>query len=631
MHEFRKNFRLLFSRFLILLFLYSLSRFIFFLFNTKYFSESGTSQVFYAFITGLRFDISAIIITNSLFLLLHSFVVGGSVSKIRKHILRWTFYLVNIPFLTFNMMDLVYFKFNMKRATTDVFAMAGLGSDFGNVGPEFIAVYWYILLLIIAMAVLLVFLYRRTEKKEIVFATKPIYLIPSLTTTVLVAGFGLIGARGGLQLKPLGIISAAEFSAPQNAPMVLNTTFTLIKSFNKKELVPVKYFSESEVLKWCNPFQQYADTSRSEKVNVVIIILESFSREYSGFLNKNNGYTPFLDSLMRQSLCFTKGYANGKKSIEGIPGVLSGIPALMNDPFITSSYAGNRFVSIASLLRKEGYSTSFFHGGNNGTMGFDVYCRAAGFEKYVGRNQYPNPKDYDGHWGIYDEPFFQFYANNLDKMKEPFCSSIFSISSHFPYTIPPEYREIIPKGPGQIHQTIRYTDIALRSFFDTCSTKSWFDNTLFVLTADHTSDTENPETQTMVGRYEVPIIFYRHNSELKMMDSTTAQQIDILPTVLDYVGYSKPFFGFGRSLLNKNINHSAVNYMNGVYQLFSGNYAIQFDGEKTLGLYIINEDRQFKNNISSKLPELKTEMENRMKAVIQQYNHALIYNKMYAE
>ena len=104
--------------------------------------------------------------------------------------------------------------------------------------------------------------------------------------------------------------------------------------------------------------------------NVVIIILESFSKEYVGYYNNGKGYTPFLDSLINYSLVMERAYANGIKSIEALPSIVSSIPTLMNNPFITSIYATNKYYSLPLLLKREGYSTSFFHGGNRGTMGF---------------------------------------------------------------------------------------------------------------------------------------------------------------------------------------------------------------------------------------------------------------------
>ena len=163
------------------------------------------------------------------------------------------------------------------------------------------------------------------------------------------------------------------------------------------------------------------------KKNVFVIILESFSSEHIGALthqigNKNTDFTPFLDSLAEKSLVF-EGFANGKRSIEGIPAILASLPTWMTEDFITSQYSSNKFNSLASILKAEGYNTSFFHGGKNGTMGFDAFSKSAGFEFYYGKNEYPDQSDFDGSWGISDEPYLQYIAKTLNTTPEPFLGS----------------------------------------------------------------------------------------------------------------------------------------------------------------------------------------------------------------
>src|SRR5690606_3286191 len=119
----------------------------------------------------------------------------------------------------------------------------------------------------------------------------------------------------------------------------------------------------------------------------------SFSKEFFGAFNKdkNNGtytgYTPFLDSLTGHSLSFTYSFSNGRKSIDGLPSVVSSIPSL-GVPYFLSPYSGNRINSLASLLKEKGYHSSFFHGAPNGSMGFEAFMNIAGFEAYYGLSEY---------------------------------------------------------------------------------------------------------------------------------------------------------------------------------------------------------------------------------------------------
>ena len=231
-----------------------------------------------------------------------------------------------------------------------------------------------------------------------------------------------------MQLIPLQVLDAARYGGAENLPVTLNTPFTMLTSFGKPTLVERNYMSEAEADALWSVHHRYSDIyNMPPRTNVVVVILESFSAAYSARLSGNEGYMPFLDSLMGASLNMTRTYANGRRSIDGIPAILASMPELMDEAFITSPYASLPFTSLANTLGSEGYATSFYHGGSNRTMGFDGFTRSAGFQRYMGLNQYPgNGEDYDGHWGVRDRPYLQYWAEELAKEKEPFFSTVFS-------------------------------------------------------------------------------------------------------------------------------------------------------------------------------------------------------------
>ena len=366
-------------------------------------------------------------------------------------------------------------------------------------------------------------------------------------------------------------------------------------------------------------------------LNVVVIIVESLGKEYMGAMNHHTGYTPFLDSLCRHSTVFTNAYANGKRSIEGIPCIVSSIPALMDEPFITSTYNGNKVTSIANVLAKKGYRNYFFHGGTNGTMGFDNFSKLAGYDAYFGRKEYNNDADYDGNWGIYDEPFLQYTVKKLSESQQPFEATVFTISSHHPYLVPEKYKGRFRKGSLPIHESIGYADFSLKKFFESASHTSWYQNTLFVITGDHTAISEVPFYQTRVGMYSLPIIFYQPADSLVGMNDVTTSQIDILPGILDYLHYDQPYFSFGASMFDTSANHSAVNYLNGTYQIIEGNYALAMDTANIQGLYQFKADTLLTVNLMDSIPGIRNNMAKKLKAIVQNYNDALINNKMSAE
>ncbi len=618
------------QRVLLLVVFYSVCRLFFLLFNVNYFTEVGSVSVLKDFFFGLRFDLAAIIISNIAFISLHFFPFKFFYSRFYQVFLKILFLVVNIPLLLFSCIDFGLFRFSAKHATSDAFKIMSFGEDFINTLPEMIRDFWYVLLVFFILSILLVWSYNqiRIDKKTAGERVSLSMVIKKLSIHLLGIGLIIIGFRGGIQYKPISIITASHYGSSKDVSLILNTPFTLLKTFYKSALTEVTYFPKEEAEKITPVNHQFHHPSTEEKTNVVLIILESFGKEYIGSMNRYKGYSPFLDSLIHESLVFTNAFANGKRSIEGIPSIVGGIPSLMEEPFITSAYSGNSINSLASLLKKKGYITSFYHGGTNGTMGFDNFTNLAGFDSYYGRKEYNNDKDFDGSWGIYDEPFLQNFAQQINNMPQPFYTAVFTLSSHHPYAIPEIYKNKFTEGPLPIHRSIQYADYSLKRFFETASKMPWFDKTLFVITADHTALSEYPFYQNKVGMYAVPIIFYQHNSAMKGTSDLTTQQIDIMPSVLDYVHFDEPFFSFGESVFDTTAEHVAINFLNDTYQVLSDNYSFSMDALKNNSLFHYTIDSLLQKNLVATDTSIALKMEKKLKAMIQNYNSALIKNKM---
>ncbi|MBO7440676.1 MAG: LTA synthase family protein, partial [Bacteroidales bacterium] len=305
-------------------------------------------------------------------------------------------------------------------------------------------------------------------------------------------------------------------------------------------------------------------------------------KEYSGFFNGNEGYTPFLDSLYQQGLTFTNSFATGRKSIDAMPSILAGIPYL-TDHFFMSMYSNNKVNSIASLLKAKGYYSAFYHGAPNGSMGFLHFSRLAGFDDYYGMTEYCNDQsfnamdDFDGHWAIWDEEFLQYYAKSMGEIQQPFITTCFTATSHSPFRIPERYKERFPEGPQPITKCIQYTDNALRLFFDRMKQYPWYGNTLFVITADHTNQTLSREYTTDRNVFKVPILIYQPGG-IKKMSEKLFCQADITPTILDYLNYDKPYITFGNSYFNNSDTTGyVVNFSEPLYQISMDKYFLQFD------------------------------------------------------
>jgi len=619
------NIRTLFRRLLIILVLFSVCRLLFFVFNYTYFSGISVGELSSIFFWGLRFDISTILIINGLFLLFHLFFNYDN--KIVANILKYLFFIVNGLAIALNCLDFIYFKFTFKRSTADLLSMLKLTGNMNELWLQFIKDFWLVFIIFLGLIILLIKLYRFTQAIQ----TKKISAVNRFTSGIVFAIIFFFLARGGTQLKPVGIITAAKYTSSQNIPLLLNTPFTIIKTLEKPFLEEISYFTPEELEKINKPIKKGYSPSTT-KPNVVLIIMESLSKEYSAFLNQKipdyKGYTPFLDSLMQHSLVFTNAFANGKKSIEGIPAITAGIPALMDNPYISSPYSGNRINGIATLLKEQGYSTSFFHGGTNGTMGLEDYSKVAGFEKYFGRKEYNNEAHFDGHWGIYDEEFFQFFSRKLSVQKQPFFDCFFSLSAHHPFTIPEKHKNRFKEGSLLIHKTIEYSDYALSQFFREARKQDWFKNTIFIITADHTGYPASPFYESLVGIYSVPILIYQPGQKLAEVKTKAVQHIDILPTVMNLTSYPKPFFSFGNDMLDTSQNSYAINYINGIYQIIDEKYVLHFDGSVSTALFEYSSDSTLTKNLINIETGKRKELETKVKAGIQTFNNCLLENKM---
>lgn len=531
-----------------------------------------------------------------------------------------------------NCIDLGLYRFTGKRSGSEIFSIMGFGDDFINTAPKMITDFWYLLIVFFALIFLMIRHYPKLKTYSIIKSEKKTAwagIGMNFLLFIVFTGFTFIGFRGGIQYKPLNILSASRYGTGKTAELVLNTSFTIIKTFGKQTIEEINWMTEAEAIKINPVINQPNNLEPFRKKNIIIIILEGIGKEYIGTLNNNIGYTPFLDSLIQKSLVFPNAYANGKRSIEGIPAILAGLPALMHDPFISSAYSGNAVTSVAGLLGKEGYSTIFFHGGTNGTMGFDNFSKLAGFEKYFGRSEYNNDADFDGSWGIYDEPFLVRAAQELDKITTPFLASIFTLSSHHPYKIPEKYANQFPKGTLPIHQSVRYADYSLGKFFENASKMSWYENSLFIITSDHTALSEHSFYRNHVGLFSVPLIMYIPGDTLMQgVNMKTTQQIDILPGLMDYLGYDKPFFAFGESMFETNSKGYAIQFIDDTYQLISDGYIFTLDTLRQNTLYNFVLDSTLSSNISDVESLQENKMELKLKSVVQQFNKAIIHNEM---
>lgn len=608
--------------------LFFLARCLFFIINQAYFQEVQPIDFLKFSFYALRFDFSTWSILNGVYLAMLFLPFPWSVSI--KWIKAWQFWFlpVNGIALLFDLADIGYFPYVRKRMTSEVFHLIGTKSDFLDLLPSYLLQFWYVVLAILVIIVLLFRLNQRIISKKSGPGKLPFkmsYLLQWLISLALC----FLMIRGGFQLRPIQTSTALLYCSSNQVPLVVNTPFQIIHSFEQHRFSRMNDYQPNELIQLFNPIRNYSGAEKMRKENVVVIILESFGKAYTG-LGGRTSCTPFLDSLMQKSLVFDRAFSNAYSSADGVPAVLMGWPHLIPESWMYSPYADNSFESISSLLRQQGYSTAFFHGGSNGTMSFDAFALSAGYQKYVGRNEYGNDADYDGTWGIWDGPFLQFTAAQLSKLKAPFHASIFTLSSHEPFKLPDTFKDSAIRSAKGIERGIRYTDRCLKAFFDAVSKTEWYNNTWFVLTADHpflaTQDAQG-YYNTNIGLYSIPVVFFHpSNPSSRGVVSSVFQQIDILPTLMDLMHYPDSFYALGSSGLDSNRQAWAFNQLDQHIQFLSDKLVLTYEDTNFQAYFKFQSDSLMRHPIKDQ-DSLLLRVRSKYQAIRQTMINDLIDNR----
>ncbi len=639
--------------FVILMVIYMLSRWFFYYMNINSFQDVTFSDMMAISWGGLRFDLSALCYLNALCIVMQFLPIKQRYNVGYQRVVKILFLVVNTLGLVVNAADIVYFEFGGRRTTATIFSEFGGEENLGKIFLNSITEYWQVWLFGIATILAVVFLYYKPIKRDrpkeefpkgwVFYSTHTAIFLVALLLT-------LGGLRGGVSWKmhPLRQDSAELYcKKPIEAAIVLNTPFTLITTAHKGHYKDPHFFKEDENLdKIFNPIRnEKPKGGEMRKLNVVVLILESFSMEYTGYFNKQRdggkfqGYTPFLDSLLSVSYSFEYCFANGMRSVDCMPAAFAGIPRYVN-PYCYFAYSNNTLQGLPEMLKQEGYSTAFFHGAPNTTLGFKGFTNSIGFETYYGMDEYPVKDDFDGTWAIFDEPYLQYFAaktKEFARKGKPFFLTVFTASSHEPFKIPDEHKAQFTRGEIPMHRAISYADYSLKRYFEQVKNEPWFKNTIFVITADHCGVSHREDYNNEMGRFLIPIFFYTPGGQLPVKcDSTRLiQQTDIAPSLLSLLNYPKPFFSFGKDVFDD--SPSFVNYVfndrNGNSMYYLDDLMIEYSGNRLIGIFEFKKDFSLKKNLLNKkdqYPQLPF-MQRQMEAILQQYITRMKQNRLTAQ
>lgn len=609
----------------VLLLLFTALRWLFFVIYRSSFPALDAEQAFAITIQGLRFDAMTIVVANGLWIVLSLLPLPWGQAKWWQRVLAIVFVMVNAIVLLIVVIDLPFYGFNGKRMTRDVLGQTAAG---WRELPTMMLNYWWATLLFVAAMILVVRTANRHARKEIPETA----FIPRLGMFIVLTALLFFIGRGGWQYQGLSPAHAADHVGPGWAPVVTNSAFTFGYSLTEPPVSQHTWFDAATLDQLMPLRYTIHGDSTAPQPNVVLLILESLGREYVGALNGGRGYTPFMDSLCAHSLVLSNAFANAERSNKSMCAILAGIPSFTDDAFMNTAYAGNSVEGLGTRMKQLGYSTSFFHGGLNGEYKFDSFSRSCGFDSYYGKDEFGDDRFYDDHWGIYDEEFLGWTADRLKEQPQPFCSVVFTISSHDPFVIPERYRGKFPTGGQEIHESLGYMDMSVRRFFERVSKEPWFANSVFVITGDHTFQyNDHPAWYTNpAGRFSVPIIFYAADGRFNGADDRVAQHLDIGPSILDLVGYEGTVNTFGQSVLQRDRPNRAVIQLGGQYRYIQDDRLLLFENERATALFNYMGDTLCAHDLRVSDPQAVERMSTELKAMIQRHGEMLLHNSMVA-
>jgi phosphoglycerol transferase MdoB-like AlkP superfamily enzyme len=584
---------------------FSALRLMFFLFNINHFQLSSISETLQLVYQGFTLDLLAIFFLT---LILFPLRIFKRTNQVYLALSSVFFVLVAI----FSLINSLFFRYSKELLGLELFENVQAENNISAF--IYLSEYWEYLIPTSFFLVFFIWLFR--VKSRIPVVVKRSFILSNLLLLAIIYVF----VRGGFTSRPKRTVDVVRSIAPKFMPLAANLPLFAFEKW-QNPLTPPTFLSNTQIARTHAKSFVTSDSFPRKHYNIIVIILESFGKEYTSL---NNGfavsYTPFLDSLMSQSLVCNHAFSNGLKSMDAIPAIFCGIPRLSKTPYIHTPQSAKATPSIFSELKKLGYNTSFFHGADAETMGFQSFLKGQGLDEYYSINDVQkNKKNNDGAWGVYDEPFFDFFSKTLNKTTEPFVSGIFTLSSHHPYSIPAKYKNTFPKGSLPIHESIGYTDHSLRIFFDQCKDQPWFQNTIFVITADHSSENALHNYRTASGKYEIPLLFYAPEILNANQVSKTVSHLDILPSVLDFVGYKDSVRCNGESIRSGTNQNGVVHIDQQIYHYTKDDWTFGRSEDVALFLYNTRQDPNCLNNLIEEKPAWKDSMNAQLKRVLGNY------------
>jgi len=533
------------------------------------FREIGSGDLILAFVRGEWFDLSVIAMVSGIPVLMLLLPFRWASHSVWSGLWIWMSYGLLVVVGLLLAADVIYFGFVHRHAGPEI---AALGGDPQLLVDMAFGSYAWAVALYVACCVALFVLWRR------LFHGKP-PVAQRLAPRIAVFMVALVGvvffARGGLGKKPIDVVDAFSDDSAATAYLKLNGPFAMGRAWLNAK--PIR----SDFLPWhdavqvtrelvLGPNEQWSASDdyplvRAQKIpgpgrkpNVVVMMLESWDAIHNDAIRRSLGLeplgcTPNFDKLARQGRLFTHFYANGERSMDGLAALVAGIPTLPGTAYIGMGMEQNRMAFLGHMAAQEGYQTIFLQSSKRQSFHVDSIAAMAGFQTYLGAEDIPAT----GHSrnvterGAWDHDMFQAANRRFADARKPFLGFVFTASTHLPFQSPgTQWQKFEPDSQEHKYlNSLCYADWALGQFFDSARRSGYFNNTIFVLTADHVSGYAGNAGDTP-SMHHVPLLIVAPGLK-PGVDKRTGGQVDVIPTLAALAGWRAPHAGLGHSLTAK--------------------------------------------------------------------------------
>jgi phosphoglycerol transferase MdoB-like AlkP superfamily enzyme len=527
-----------------------------------YFSSLNVSEIFFAFMQSLRFDLS--ILTTFLFF---PILMINLPLKFRSWwMIPWIIWIAAVTLFALALAsgDMFYFDF-VKRHMGNELLLAS--KDLPFIVEMIVYEYWYMPLLFIPLVYGVVkgygYLFRRFDMRE---KSWTIFVLLFITLFFMI--------RGNFADKSIHVIDAFKKGNVVAGNLTLNGAFTSYHYIRMSgEFNEHSYFTPEELPALLGyapenmfPYEQVVAKKPTGK-NVVFILLESWSAKYIDAISDNSyGVTPNFDALSKEGELYTHFYAAGQRSIQGIQASLTSIPPYNGLPTLGTGLEVYNVSKIANIANELEYETLFIQSSKRRSFRMDAIANTLGFEHYYGMEDipttlaYPNPTGSKFGW---DYETLMFAKEKMDHFEKPFFTYVFTGTTHVPYPLLPkefEKYEHDQNGEEGFLNTLYYSDWAVGEFIKAASKMDWYEDTIFIFTADHCLGSFS--SGSFLDKFHIPLLIFEPAKKEKKVNQNVASQLDIMPTIAGFIGYDKPFSAYGSDLRGAHKERALLNEYN---------------------------------------------------------------------